>query len=63
MGAGDEEAADEQYGPKFAKYRNDADGAQADPEAMGMGKRLFQTYCMQAATPGRRGKWRASNPD
>lgn len=48
--------ADEQYGPKFAKYRNmDVKAVAADPEAMAMGKRLFQTYCMQCHGADARG--------
>ncbi|BBD76898.1 cytochrome-c oxidase, cbb3-type subunit III [Hydrogenophilus thermoluteolus] len=49
-------AAEEKYGPLYAKYRNmDVKAIAADPEAMGMGKRLFQTYCMQCHGADARG--------
>ncbi|MDX5444796.1 MAG: cytochrome-c oxidase, cbb3-type subunit III [Zoogloeaceae bacterium] len=41
-------AADERYGPIYAKYRDlDVPAVAADPEAQAMGGRLFQTYCAQ----------------
>ncbi len=40
--------ADERYGPIFAKYASmDVKAVAADPEARGMGERLFVTYCAQ----------------
>ena len=40
--------ANETYGPKFAKYREmDLLAVAADPEANGMGRRMFLTYCAQ----------------
>ncbi|MDY0072405.1 MAG: cytochrome-c oxidase, cbb3-type subunit III [Thauera sp.] len=40
--------ADEKYGPIFAKYREmDVLAVAADPEANGMGQRMFLTYCAQ----------------
>lgn len=40
--------ADERFGPIFAKYRDlDVKAVAADPEAVAMGGRLFQTYCAQ----------------
>ena len=40
--------AEKAYGPIFAKYRGmDVAAVAADPEARGMGKRLFVTYCSQ----------------
>ena len=41
-------AADEKYGPIFAKYQEmDLMAVAADPEANAMGKRMFLTYCAQ----------------
>lgn len=41
-------AADEKYGPIFAKYENmDLLAVAADPEANAMGQRMFLTYCAQ----------------
>lgn len=41
-------AAEEKYGPIFAKYRGmDLNAVAADPEANAMGQRLFLTYCAQ----------------
>ena len=41
-------AADEKYGPIFAKYRNmDLAAVAVDPEANAMGERMFLTYCAQ----------------
>lgn len=48
--------ADERYGPIFAKYRDmDVAAVAADPEARGMGERLFQTYCAQCHGSDARG--------
>jgi cytochrome c oxidase cbb3-type subunit 3 len=48
--------ADERYGPIFAKYREmDVAAVAADPEARGMGERLFQTYCAQCHGSDARG--------
>ena len=42
------QAAQERFGPVFAKYREmDVMAVAADPEANAMGKRLFLTYCAQ----------------
>ena len=42
------QAAQERFGPVFAKYREmDVMAVAADPEANAMGKRLFLTYCQQ----------------
>jgi cytochrome c oxidase cbb3-type subunit 3 len=41
-------AADEKYGPIFAKYKGmDLAAVAADPEAKAMGQRMFLTYCAQ----------------
>ncbi|MBS0544863.1 MAG: cytochrome-c oxidase, cbb3-type subunit III [Proteobacteria bacterium] len=41
-------AANEKYGPIFAKYRGmDLAAVAADPEAKAMGQRMFLTYCAQ----------------
>lgn len=51
--------AAERYGPIFAKYSQmDVAAVAADPEARGMGQRLFLTYCSQchgSAATGARG--------
>ena len=48
--------AEERYGPIFAKYRGmDVAAVAADPEARGMGERLFQTYCAQCHGSDARG--------
>lgn len=51
--------AEERYGPIFAKYRDmDLLAVAADPEANGMGQRMFVTYCAQChgtAAQGARG--------
>ena len=42
------QAAEEKYGPIFAKYRNmDLAAVAVDPEANAMGERMFLTYCAQ----------------
>ncbi|ATE60720.1 cytochrome-c oxidase, cbb3-type subunit III [Thauera sinica] len=41
-------AANEKYGPIFAKYKDmDLAAVAADPEAKAMGQRMFLTYCAQ----------------
>lgn len=41
-------AAEDRFGPIYAKYRDmDLKAVAADPEAVAMGGRLFQTYCSQ----------------
>lgn len=41
-------AAEEKYGPIFAKYKGmDLAAVAADPEAKAMGQRMFLTYCAQ----------------
>ena len=48
--------AEERYGPIFAKYSDmDVAAVAADPEARGMGERLFQTYCAQCHGSDARG--------
>ena len=48
--------ADERYGPIFAKYSEmDVEAVAADPEARGMGERLFLTYCAQCHGSDARG--------
>ncbi len=48
--------ADDRYGPIFAKYREmDVKAVAADPEARGMGERLFLTYCAQCHGSDARG--------
>ncbi|HRP97660.1 MAG TPA: cytochrome-c oxidase, cbb3-type subunit III [Rhodocyclaceae bacterium] len=48
--------ADERYGPIFARYRDmDIPAVAADPEARGMGQRLFLTYCAQCHGSDARG--------
>ncbi|MCX7945431.1 MAG: cytochrome-c oxidase, cbb3-type subunit III [Hydrogenophilus sp.] len=48
--------AEAKYGPLFAKYRNmDVKAVAADKDAMAMGGRLFQTYCMQCHGADARG--------
>tara|TARA_R110002049_G_scaffold39931_1_gene122308 strand:+ start:2437 stop:3342 length:906 start_codon:yes stop_codon:yes gene_type:complete len=40
--------ADERFGPIFAEYREqEVPAVAADPDAIAMGSRLFQTYCVQ----------------
>lgn len=49
------QAAQERFGPVFAKYREmDVMAVAADPEANAMGKRLFLTYCQQCHGAARR---------
>ena len=41
-------AANDKYGPVFAKYQTmDIPAVAADPEAKAMGERMFQSYCAQ----------------
>lgn len=48
--------AEERYGPIFARFRGmDVAAVAADPEARGMGERLFQTYCAQCHGSDARG--------
>ena len=48
--------ADSKYGPIYAKYRAmDIPAVAADPEARGMGQRLFLTYCAQCHGSDARG--------
>lgn len=48
--------AEERYGPIFARYRDmDIPAVAADPEAHGMGQRLFLTYCAQCHGSDARG--------
>lgn len=48
--------AEERYGPIFARFRDmDVAAVAADPEARGMGERLFQTYCAQCHGSDARG--------
>ncbi len=48
--------ADERYGPIFAKFSEmDVPAVAADPEARGMGERLFLTYCAQCHGSDARG--------
>jgi cytochrome c oxidase cbb3-type subunit 3 len=48
--------ADERYAPIFAKYQSmDLAAVAADPEASGMGQRLFLTYCAQCHGSDARG--------
>lgn len=48
--------ADERYAPIFAKYQGmDVAAVAADPEARGMGQRLFLTYCAQCHGSDARG--------
>jgi len=48
--------ADERYGPIFAKYQGmEVPAVAADPEAQGMGQRLFLTYCAQCHGSDARG--------
>ncbi len=48
--------ADAMYGPKFAKFQSmDLAAVAADPEAQGMGQRLFLTYCAQCHGSDARG--------
>lgn len=49
-------AAEEKYGPKFAQFRGMAIADVAkNEEALGMGKRLYLTYCMQCHGSDARG--------
>lgn len=49
-------AADDRYGPIFAKYSEmDVPAVAADPEARDMGQRLFLTYCAQCHGSDARG--------
>ena len=42
------QAAEERFGPVFAKYRDmDVMAVAADPDARAMGQRMFLTYCAQ----------------
>jgi cytochrome c oxidase cbb3-type subunit 3 len=46
--ASEMKAADEKYGPIFARYKDmDLMAVAADPEANAMGQRMFLTYCAQ----------------
>jgi len=48
--------ADQRYGPIYAKYLGmDVAAVAADPEAQGMGQRLFLTYCAQCHGSDARG--------
>lgn len=48
--------ADERFGPLFAKYAEmDIEAVANDPEAIGTGQRLFQTYCEQCHGTDARG--------
>ncbi|MBW7859507.1 MAG: cytochrome-c oxidase, cbb3-type subunit III [Rhodocyclaceae bacterium] len=48
--------AADRYGPIFAKYREmDVAAVAADPDAQGMGQRLFLTYCAQCHGSDARG--------
>lgn len=52
----EQQRADERYGPIFAKYaKMDVKAVAADPEAQGMGQRLFLTYCSQCHGSDARG--------
>ena len=49
-------AAEEKYGPIFAKYQSqDLKAVAADPEAKAMGQRMFLTYCAQCHGSDARG--------
>lgn len=48
--------AEEKYQPLYAKYKQmDVKAVAADPQAQEMGKRLFQTYCIQCHGSDARG--------
>ena len=48
--------AEKKYGPIFAKYQDqDLKAVAADPEAQGMGQRMFLTYCAQCHGSDARG--------
>jgi cytochrome c oxidase cbb3-type subunit 3 len=48
--------AEERYGPIYARYlQMDIEAVAADPEAQGMGQRLFVTYCAQCHGSDARG--------